>query len=211
MGLRDHYIHFIENSVKQVYTTTTELWMLELGNQRFSTDFPRLGMRRGNTGKTYFTGKKYNHVSVDLNGKYGSLVRDLRDTSQFEEWHNKFNVLTNIGTTEHVEPIEKQFECFSIIHNTVMTGGVMIHLVPDIDQLDLYGHWRKHCNVFYSEEFFKLLSLECDYKILDNTVINRLRAVALQKKSSQPFMEDRNLFLSQLTEKDFKLHVSYRQ
>jgi hypothetical protein len=63
--------------------------MLELGNKTG---------RRGRSYKGYFEALGVRHVSVDLNGKDGALALDLRTPLGL----GRFDVVTNIGTTEHV-------------------------------------------------------------------------------------------------------------
>ena len=45
---------------------------------------------------------KYNHTSIDINGDDGSLQIDVRRDDLYEQLSFKFNVITNLGFTEHV-------------------------------------------------------------------------------------------------------------
>ena len=45
---------------------------------------------------------KYNHTSIDINGDDGSLQIDVRRDDLYEKLSFKFNVITNLGFTEHV-------------------------------------------------------------------------------------------------------------
>ena len=162
MGLRLSYIDFINAAIERVYgLNISGLKMLELGDQVVKKK-SNLSER---TGKEYFTNLGYNHISVDLNGKRGSLIKDLTKPSDFSEWPAYFDILTNSGTTEHVEPFESQYDCFKILHDCVKIGGLLIHLIPDIKPLE-QGHFANHCNYYYSEKFFNDLSLNCNYTIL---------------------------------------------
>lgn len=66
--------------------------MLELGNKR-GTDGP------GDTYKRHFEALGIRHVSVDWNGQDGALALDLREPLKL----GNFDVVTNIGTSEHVD------------------------------------------------------------------------------------------------------------
>lgn len=193
MGLRLSYINFIKVSIEKVYGQNTNgLKMLELGDQvvKKKSGIPE------RTGKEYFTNLGYDHISVDLNGNRGSLVKDLTKPTDFEEWPAYFDILTNSGTTEHVEPFESQYNCFKIIHDCVKVGGLMIHLLPDITTLQ-EGHFVNHCNYYYSEKFFNDLAVNSNYTILENTIMDHLRCVALVKNSDN-FWQDKDSFLKNI-------------
>jgi hypothetical protein len=72
----------------------------------------------------------------------------------------------------------------------------MIHLIPDIKPLD-QGHFANHCNYYYSEKFFNDLALNCNYTILENTIMDNLRCVALVKNSND-FWQDKDSFLKNI-------------
>lgn len=207
MGLAVSYLRFIESSVEETFgSAVSGLRMLELGDQEIvlvGFNEPKVTEK---TGKAYFTNRGYKHVSVDLNGLNGALVRDLTKPEQFKDWHGSWDVLTNSGTTEHVEPYEKQYECFGIIHDCLKVGGIAVHLIPDVDELDQRGLWKNHCHNYYSKSFFELLAKECSYELLSNTVINGLRCAAVRKTKSVPFMTDRSKFLQGIARRD---HISH--
>ena len=206
MGLEPSYLRYIESSIKQAFGAAGNgLRMLELGDQEITLiGFGEYIAEK--TGKAYFTRRGFEHVSVDLNGLNGSLVRDLRRPEQFQDWHGSFDILTNAGTTEHVEPFESQYECFGILHDCIKVGGVAIHLLPDVLERDEHGAWKNHCRHYYSESFFEVLAKECSYELLSNTVINGLRCAAVRKTKSVPFMSDRSKFLRGIAQRD---HISH--
>lgn len=198
MGLNTEYLSFIESSIRQVFGNNfSNLHMLELGDQVISD--PNLTEK---TGKDYFTQRGFTHISVDINGLHGAIVRDLTKPEEFRDWHGTFDVLTNSGTTEHVEPFESQFECFSIIHDCIKIGGIAIHLIPDVFERDRHGSWKYHCHYYYSGSFFELLAKECEYELLSNTVINGLRCATVRKMKDVPFMRDRANFLKAIAKRN---------
>jgi hypothetical protein len=193
MGLHRSYINFINSAIERIYGSDINgLKMLELGDQIVKR---KSGLSE-RTGKEYFTNLGYNHISVDLNGKRGSLIKDLTKPADFSEWLEYFDILTNSGTTEHVEPFESQYDCFKILHDSVKIGGLMIHLIPDIEPLN-QGYFVNHCNYYYSEKFFNELASNCNYTILENKIMDNLRCVALVKNSNN-FWQDSSSFLKNI-------------
>lgn len=199
MGLNTLYLEFIEHSIISVYPKSSKkLHILELGDQVI--DDSTLSEK---TGKEYFTKLGFMHTSIDLNGLNGAIIRDLTKPEQFHDWKEKFDILTNAGTSEHVEPFESQYECFKIIHDCLIVGGVAIHLVPEINERKKNGAWKNHCRFYYSEAFFEFLAKAGNYDLISNTVIKGLRCVALRKKSNIPFKCDRIKFLANITQLNY--------
>lgn len=129
-----------------IETVTT---MIELGNKKNS---------RG-TYKGYFEWRGIKHVSVDWNGKDGALPMDLNHPHILP----KADVVTNFGTSEHVE---NQIEVFENIDRFM--GKWAIHVVPLIG--NWYGHGLKTCGrecYKYTEEDIMELGLKYGYTIED--------------------------------------------
>lgn len=187
MAYLQEYLDFVNDSINFEFYNTEGLSMFELGNQRFAFE-------GGSTGKQYFIDKGMKHTSVDLNGEDGALPLDLRCPELFHKFRCLYDIVTNLGTTEHVEPIDNQYECFSIIHDVVKPGGIMIHMVPDVEELDNSGAWKNHCSIFYRKEFFTELAEHCNYTLLDSKVIFGLRSVVLRKETARAFTTNREIF-----------------
>ena len=187
MAYLPEYLDFVMDSINLEYYNTAGLSMFELGNQRFIGG-------QFTTGKEHFENLGMTYTSVDLNGEDGALPLDLRCPELFYEFRCKYDILTNLGTTEHVEPIEKQYECFSIIHDVVKPGGIMIHMVPDLEELQNSGAWKDHCSIYYRKEFFTELTEACNYTILENKVIFGLRSVVLRKETARAFTTNKDFF-----------------
>jgi hypothetical protein len=191
MGLRREYLDFIERSISQALANPQERSMLELGDQLITDD-----SAPETTGKEYFQNRGFTHVSIDLNGLHGSLSFDLSRPIPRQDWLGAFDVITNAGTSEHVEPFKGQHACFKNIHDLLALGGIAIHLVPDVDELEQRGHWMGHSNYYYSEGFFRALADENGYRLVSSEVIHGLRCACLQKTDDQPFTADVERFLS---------------
>jgi hypothetical protein len=199
MGLTPAYINFIQKCVEETLGDLKGKKMLELGNQHIAQ---ARGLIREKTGKAYYANLGVEHISIDMNGKDGAIVLNLSKTIDRPEWMGYFDIITNAGTTEHVEPYESQYECFKNLHTWLKVGGIVIHINPAIEELESKGSWKNHCNNYYSRKFFEMLAQENRYEIIASTVINDLRSVCLRKRQEGPFMPDREKFLKHITRKD---------
>ena len=189
MAYVQEYFDFVNETIRLEFYSHTGLSMFELGNQRI------ISGSIFSTAKEHFTNELgMQHISVDINGLDGALALDLTKPELFYEFRTKYDVLTNLGVTEHVEPISKQYECFSVIHDVVKPGGVMIHMVPDVEELDVSGAWANHCGIYYQKEFFTSLAEHCNYTVLENKVIFGLRSVALRKETARSFTTNKEIF-----------------
>lgn len=109
--------------------------MLELGGK----------INAGLTYKAFFESQGIEHVSVDWNGEHGALVRDLRQPL-WEEL-GQFDMVTNIGTTEHVDDQKGVWEN---IHWMTKPGGVLVSVTPYPDG----RNWWWHGLYYPTEAFF---------------------------------------------------------
>lgn len=171
-------IGFVNELLSRAYVSVKGLKMLELGDQVC------LGMPE-TTGKEYFTNRGIQHTSVDLNGLHGALQLDLNEPLQFSHWNNYFDVVTNSGTSEHVDD---QYAVFKICHDVLKVGGLAIHIVPTYCE-----NWKGHSIHTYTAKFFEYFAL-IGYEILYNHVITSkdkaidgLLYVAMGKAQSMPF------------------------
>ena len=188
MAYIQEYFNFVDEAIRLEFFNPSGLSMFELGNQRIIS------------GSVYATAKEHfkhlgmEHTSVDINGEDGALPLDLTKPELFYDFRCKYNIVTNLGVTEHVEPIDKQYECFSIIHDVVTAGGLMIHMVPDVEELDVSGAWTNHCKIYYQKEFFDKLSESCNYTMIDSKVIFGLRSVVMRKETTRSFTTNKEIF-----------------
>ena len=189
MGIRLQYIDYIHKACNFISGNR----MLELGNQVMR------GKNRPpeKTGKRFFTNRGFEHTSIDINGKHGAVVLDLSKPIIKPEWNGYFDIITNLGTTEHIEPFEGQYECFKNLHNFLSEGGVLVNIVPDAERSFKHNFFRKrHCNNYYKRDFFKMIAEVNSYELINLSVRNIYQYSCLIKKVDQSFMEDSDLFLS---------------
>jgi len=157
-----------ETALKANGKTYDQVRICGLGDQRMK-------WHKAQTEKQYFISQGVEeHISLDWNGRRGALKRDLAKV--LGEWTAYFDIVTNFGTTEHVEA--SQYNAFKNIHNFVGVGGVMIHALP------LVGHWEGHCNYHYEEDFFTTLAKGNDYEC----VLSEVRKVAGRRGRKQPLL-----------------------
>jgi len=186
MGLNIKYIEWINEQVDKVYKDVTNLKMLELGNQIIRDNVVNF-----KTGKEYFSNLGYEHISIDLNGLDESLIKDISKEEDFYEFFGYFDVITNCGTLEHVEPFEAQYTGFLNIHNSLKVGGLSTHIAPDIEFSK-----KGHCQYYYDLNFWNTIVENSDYEFLGTTIINNWRHYAM-KKIGTKFL-NRELFLSKI-------------
>ncbi len=188
------YLDFIQRNVDTVLGELSGKRMLELGSQGIPTS--QIPER---SGKKYYENRGVSHTSFDLNGQLGAIRIDLSKPISEDKWLDYFDIVTNMGTSEHVEPFEGQYYCFMNIHNILKPGGIAIHLVPDVDELEQRDLWKGHCNYYYSHAFFATLSKLNGYELLSSEVINGLRCVCMQKDDDTPFTSDQETVLQSIS------------
>lgn len=108
--------------------------MLELGNKR-NGDL---------TYKAFFERLGWEHVSVDWNGQDGALKRDLRKPLEL----GTFDMVTNIGTTEHVDG---QAEVWRNVLEAMHVGSVLLSTTP------MPGDWTWHGEHYPDDEWYREL------------------------------------------------------
>jgi len=150
-----------------------------------------------------FTSKGVDHtiiqpIGVDGNALMRRLVnpyigKNFEDPSQFTDLANTYDIITNIGAVEH---FNNQYATWQNIHNITKVGGVMIHIMPDAFECEMYLRWYGHCHNYFSTEFFENLCTKLGYEILDNKLLNFNRSVAVKKVTNSSFNLDQSEFLS---------------
>lgn len=106
--------------------------MLELGNKK----------NPDGVYKHFFTQLGVDHTSIDWNGEDGALKMDLTKKIHL----SPFDMVTNIGTTEHVHT---QSSVWENIHCLTKVGGAIVSVTPYKD------YWWWHGEYYPLEEFFE--------------------------------------------------------
>ena len=138
-------------------------------------------------------------ISVDFECKCNnSIVIDLEKDIFTQNINEQFDILTNMGTTEHVGQIttttnNPQYHTFKNLHNLVKEGGMFFHNIPygkDKNTLLIHG---AYC---YNETFINQLSLKNNYTVLKNELYmgnerpNFLDAILIKNDSNDFMSED---------------------
>ena len=164
MGLRYQYLNFIEKAMI-LCVDPKDPRMVELGNQEIRENakliilYKALGIPRPKTGKEFYSSRGFEHTSIDLNGNLGALKMNLSKAFDGDALKKlgQFDVLTNSGTSEHVE---EQYGCFKNCHNLIKKDGIMCHIVPRT------GSWKNHGLYWYDFDFFVELAELNNYAIV---------------------------------------------
>lgn len=99
-------------------------------------------------------------VAIDIVAGPGVVTLDLNRAAVGDDLRGKFDLVVNVGTTEH---IANQDNAFRIIHDLVRPGGVMLHQLP---AQGMMGHGL----INYSPKFFWHLCRENGYEVLSLVV-----------------------------------------
>lgn len=196
MGYNVYQWDFLKSCLEKYVPEDKGTWMLELGNQRIKRPVLKRDGLTSDVSKDYFIREGFNHVSFDINENDGAINIDLSKDMSRTEFFNKFDVITNSGTTEHVEPYKRQYECFRNIHRCAKVGGLFIHIVPEA------GGFKDHCQNYYTLQFFEDLAKANNYDILelDRHVKSNGSAclVCLKKKEDNIFCENKKEILKNI-------------
>ena len=183
MAIRKDWLDFTFEALDSTGLRLEALEMCELGNQHIFVDGIDYEIA-----KQYFESLGIRHISIDLNGEDGALILDLSKPIHNEELLGRFDVVTNFGTSEHVE---NQYHCFKNMHDFARKGGLCIHAIPKI------GHWTDHCEYHYYPSFFKKLAELCSYSIVKEATFSsptygpdtHLVCAALVKRENSEFID----------------------
>lgn len=189
----DSYIDFISESITKVHGSTwTGLKMIEIGDEDSTYS------------SSHFTNKGTENTIIQPIGADGNplmrrlinpyLGKNFASPENFVDMANSYDILTNIGCVEHLDNI--QYEVWQIMHNITKVGGVMIHIMPDATECQLYLRWYGHCHNYYDVDFFNNLCTKLGYELVSNELLNFNRSVALKKVTNSTFNIDREEFLN---------------
>ncbi len=193
MGITPGTIEFERNVLKLIRKGYPGLKWCELGCQK--------DLRYNIPSRLVYKKLNVQHTSFDINGKFGSIKFDL--TKQLPvKFNSYFEVITDYGTLEH---ITNQYGAFKNIHGMCQVEGIMIHILPYLN------NWENHGLFEYSPEFFKELSKLCNYDILKIEILDKneysspynLIAVALIKKKDNSFPPERSFNKLDITKTNF--------
>jgi len=127
--------------------------MLELGNKK----------NKKGIYKNYFKSVGIKHISIDWNGKDGAIAFDLRnpikELKPNGKWHQYFDIVTNIGTSEHVIP---QGAIWTNMLNALKINGHLISITP----CPGCWNWHQENGLYPTPEFYIDLAERNNLKII---------------------------------------------
>ena len=97
------------------------------------------------------------YISIDIFERPHNMVVDLNYFVVPPEMKEKYGLVLNFGTTEHVFD---QANCFQVIHEFAAVGGMMFHQVPSTGCVD-------HGYFVYSPQFFVDIARANGYDVVD--------------------------------------------
>ena len=106
--------------------------------------------------KVYLERGVKEHISIDLNGRRGSIPLDL-DVDFPKSYHNRFDVVTDYGTGEHVND---QYSLFRNKFLATKHNGLIINALPKVNS------WKHHCRYHYNKDIMYDIAEVCGFKIL---------------------------------------------
>ena len=183
MGIKTETLGFIHQSLYAAWPDLqfTGRYMAELGDQKFNAQVILKPSGEQVWAKDYFEQLGFHHYCIDLHGQNGAFPIDLCKQIDDPFWTGKFDVLTNLGTSEHVSD---QPMCWENIHNLVKVGGIFIHVIPRV------GEWPDHSPYAYQKLFLKTLASVNDYHIITIDYLTSVYcyAACFIKQSQNPFI-----------------------
>jgi SAM-dependent methyltransferase len=121
----------------------------------FST--PRPGERTTYLSEIFDLVPQIFYTSYDVCPALRTEIFDLNTQDVPAPYRNRFDVVLNCGTTEHVI---NQMNSFRVMHDAVKPGGIVFHQVPSVGWLD-HGYFTYH------PTFFDDLVAANDYELVD--------------------------------------------
>lgn len=143
--------------------------MLELGNKK-NGDL---------TYKAYFESLGWDHTSVDWNGEDGALKRDLRLPLLL----GTFDVVTNIGTSEHVD---RQAGVWGNICNAMRVGSLLLSTTP-LPPHDWHWHGIHHVDEQWLRDLCDLNGLEIERLYVTGEKPRRMLFLRAMRREAVPF------------------------
>jgi len=139
----------------------------------YKSDFESLGIR---------------HVSVDKNGKDGSLEYDF----QTPLWNTlgTFDMVTNIGISEHYE---NQYSFWENMHNCLRVGGVLVSITPHDG--DFLKHGILYPTIKFYEEFASKNGYEIEKLYIGGNSPRRMIFTRMYKKTDDKFKMPNDIFI----------------
>jgi hypothetical protein len=133
-------------------TAVQQFLDLFMGSARYSDDIAAHDVKV----EVLLRSAGFEYLAFDFFHHGRTIKFDLNQQSLPREQHGHFDVVTNLGTTEHVA---NQYNAFKVAHDALRVGGIMINDVPFFGSVD-------HSLVNYHPKFFTSLADNNEYDVL---------------------------------------------
>lgn len=173
MGYNKIILQEVLQVAETYFTSLSEVNMLELGNQHYCIEdvSPILSTYKFNppnhVAKYFFDFLTMKCVSIDNNGEDNTYFCNLKQISEDDALLNSFNLVTDVGTLEHIGQDEtpenllvNQYTALKNLHIFGTNGCIYYHSVP------MVGNWYKHGACDYDATFWKEFCQLCNYTII---------------------------------------------
>lgn len=173
--------------VSEKYFQDSSIKIAELGAQFVMEE------EWGSYGPPYFR-NVFSHLDItsfDFYPENGATVLDLSEKID-EKYFSKFDMVTNYGTTEHVQ---SQYICWENIFNMLKEGGISLNAIPK------KGHWEGHCKYYFDEETLEAFKDDFDiveFQDVDHEDSGALFYFVMRKKHGGKFKTDEKDLMSRI-------------
>lgn len=182
MGLTNTTLISFKETLENYNRNKKELFLLEVGIQEAQEP---IGFKYT---RDFFKNDFREYLSLDLHDIEGVTKFDL---SVYQPSAFSADIITNFGTSEHVEYEQGQYNCWQNLHAWLNVDGLAIHEIPE------KGSWKNHCRYYTTFDFFQNLE-NFGYKIIElrnHTNHNgNLNWCVIQKTKKCEFMDNETFF-----------------
>lgn len=105
--------------------------------------------------KNMYESLGFEYSCIDLMEAENCYALDLNFDQVPMEIYNKFDLVTNLGTTEH---LINQNNCFKFLHDLTKLNGFMFHNVP-------FQGFENHSLICYNPKLFWMIARSNNYKL----------------------------------------------
>jgi hypothetical protein len=123
----------------------------------------------------------FEYAAIDIDGSPESIPLDLNFDHVPEHARERYGIVTNFGTTEH---LTNQLNAFSVIHDLAAVDGLMIHHLPYCTP--------EHGFFGYNLKFFWALARSNEYSVLFHRLYPQDKPesvqIVLQKRHGHRFL-----------------------
>jgi hypothetical protein len=192
MGISNILYPLFLKDLEEIQKPLRECNLIELGIQE--------NIQTGNFIRNELKDSFKQYLSLDLHEIDGVTKCDL---SQYDPEKYNCDIITNFGTSEHVEYEDGQYNCWLNIHSWLKVGGISIHEIPKINNWS--GHCRYYCDFSFFQKFqnfgYSIIKLQDNYYQSNGSLVY----CVLKKIEDVNFMDKKSFFESIIIDNNINL------